>query len=385
MLRNAVFIARSDLAFMLRQRETLLWVFLMPVVFFYFIGTVTGGFNRPPGDLPDPIALAAPAHGDLLVDELVRRLEQQNFRVVRAGSDEAFATFARRLTIRNPSRHASVTAAVAGGEQVEVVLDRRSDPLAADFDRVRVSRAVYGLLADLAVMKTEGQPVTAEAFQRLAGTPRPLTLAVKPAGRRTEPPLGFSQAIPGTMVMFTMLVLLTSGAIALVVEREAGLLRRLASAPISRGSVVLGKWTARMALGLVQVAFAAVIGRVLFGVDWGRSLGMVSLVLVAWAAFNASLAILLGTVARTPAQMAGIGVISTMTLAALGGCWWPIEVAPEWMRTLSLALPTGWTMDALHKLVNFGDPARAAVPHVAALLGAAFAAGAAGARLFRYQ
>jgi hypothetical protein len=42
-------------------------------------------------------------------------------------------------------------------------------------------------------------------------------------------------------------------------------------------------------------------------------------------------------------------------------------------------------MDALHRLVNFGDPARAAVPHVAALLSAALAAGAAGARLFRYQ
>ena len=49
------------------------------------------------------------------------------------------------------------------------------------------------------------------------------------------PPIGFSQAVPGTMVMFTMLVLLTSGAVTLVVERDQGLLRRLASAPISRG------------------------------------------------------------------------------------------------------------------------------------------------------
>ena len=51
--------------------------------------------------------------------------------------------------------------------------------------------------------------------------------------------------------MFTMLVLLTTGANQLVVERSQGLLRRLASTPISRGSVVLGKLGARVALGMV--------------------------------------------------------------------------------------------------------------------------------------
>jgi hypothetical protein len=26
-----------------------------------------------------------------------------------------------------------------------------------------------------------------------------------------------------------------------------------------------------------------------------------------------------------------------MILAALGGCWWPIEITPPWMQSLSLA------------------------------------------------
>jgi ABC-2 type transport system permease protein len=191
--------------------------------------------------------------------------------------------------------------------------------------------------------------------------------------------------VPGTMVMFTMLVLLTSGAIMLIVEREHGLLRRLASTPISPGSIVLGKWTARMAMGLVQIGFAMVVGRVLFRMDWGNSLPMVILVLVSLAAFNASLALLLANIARTQAQMAGMGVVATMVLAALGGCWWPIEITPRWMQSLALALPTGWTMDAMHRLVSFGYGAGSAVPHVAALSVAALAAGWIGTRIFRYQ
>ena len=74
-----------------------------------------------------------------------------------------------------------------------------------------------------------------------------------------------------------------------------------------------------------------------------------------------------------------------MALAALGGCWWPIEITPPWMQSLALWLPTGWTMDALHKLVNFGDGPAAALPHVAALATGALLCGAAAARTLRYQ
>jgi ABC-type multidrug transport system permease subunit len=187
------------------------------------------------------------------------------------------------------------------------------------------------------------------------------------------------------MVMFTMLVLLTSGAITLVVEREQGLLRRLASAPISPGSLVAGKWMGRMALGLVQIAFAMIAGRVLFGMDWGRSLPMVGLVLVGWAAFAASSAVLLSSLTRTVGQTTGVGVMLTMVLAALGGCWWPIEITPSWMQTLARLLPTGWAMDAMHKLINFGDPAVTAVPPVAMMAIGALVLGWLGTRWFRYQ
>ena len=42
-------------------------------------------------------------------------------------------------------------------------------------------------------------------------------------------------------------------------------------------------------------------------------------------------------------------------------------------------------MDALHKLVNFGDPAGAALPHLLVLAAAALVAGFFSARRFRFQ
>lgn len=388
MFGAAWFIARRDLAWMLRQRETLLWVFLMPLLFFYFIGTVTGGFGDPRGsaDRPDPLALKAPADAGFALDELVRRLEQQNYRVVRTASDEELQRYARVLVVPDPAEGgAALTESVLAGNAVALKFDRRGDELAANFDRVRVARAVYAVLADLAVVKRQGGQPTPDAFANLAAMPRALSLRVTPAGRREDPPTGFAQAIPGTLVMFTMLVLLTSGSITLVIERQQGLLRRLASTPISPVSIVLGKWLGRMVLGLVQIAFGMLVGTLLFRMDWGASLPMVGVVLLVWATFNASLAILLAQIARTEAQMAGVGVLTTMLLAALGGCWWPIEITPAWMQRLALFLPTGWAMDATHKLVNFGYDAAVALPHAAALVVAALVVSWLGARTFRYE
>ena len=379
-MRDAVFIARADLSFMLRQRETLLWVFLMPLLFFYFIGTVTGGFGSGSGERPDPLALQTAAQRGPILDEIVRRLEQQHYRVDRPVAQAELDTYRRRLSIPVFTEES-----VRSRTPVTATFELKDGGLGADFDQLRVSRALYTVVADLAVLQASGQPVTADAFKALASAPRPLTLIVTSAGRRRDPPSGFSQAVPGTMVMFTMLILLTSGAILLVVERQAGLLRRLASTPITPGSIVLGKWISRMALGLVQLAFAMTVGRLVFRVDWGSSLPMVILVLAMWAAFTASLALLLANVARTMAQMAGIGVLTSMVLAALGGCWWPIEITPKWMQSLSLALPTGWTMDAMHKLVNFGYDWTVALPHVAVLAIASVVCGWGGAKIFRYQ
>jgi ABC-type multidrug transport system permease subunit len=227
--------------------------------------------------------------------------------------------------------------------------------------------------------------VYASSFRARARAPRRVSLVVESAGTRRRAPSGFEQAIPGTLVMFTMLVALTSGGISLVLERRLGLLRRLAASPISRASLVGGKWAARLVLALIQIAFAMLAGTVLFRMDWGASLPMVCLLMVAWAAFNASLALVLGSLARSEGQMVGIGIMSSMALGALGGCWWPIEIAPRWMQSFAMLLPTGWMMDALHRLVSFGDAAATVQPHLAALTASTLLLTWAGTKAFRYE
>lgn len=374
MLRDALFIARADLRDALRQKETIVWTFVMPLVFFYFIGKVTGGFAES-DDAKTPIAVAAGEDGGFLLQELERRLGERGFEV--RGADDRTK---RRLVVP-----AHLSADVLSAKPVRLAYTGSTNGLDGDYDAMKVRRAAYTVLADLVAISATNDAPGAADFEALARKPRALAVASTSAGRRVKPPAGFEQTVPGTMTMFTLIVLLTSGAVRLAIERKEGLLRRLASTPISRGEIVLGKWASRLGLGLVQVAVGLVAGSLLFGVKWGPSLPMIGVVLLAWASLAASLSLLLGSLARTDAQAVAIGVLASNILAALGGCWWPIEITPPFLQHLARCLPTGWTMHALHELVSFGNGWRSAVPDALLLACFAVLAGWAASRRFRFE
>jgi ABC-type multidrug transport system permease subunit len=55
------------------------------------------------------------------------------------------------------------------------------------------------------------------------------------------------------------------------------------------------------------------------------------------------------------------------------------------MQFVQKLLPTGWTMDALHKLISFQAGAASAIPNVIMLLVAAAVFGWLAVRNFRYE
>jgi ABC-type multidrug transport system permease subunit len=108
-------------------------------------------------------------------------------------------------------------------------------------------------------------------------------------------------------------------------------------------------------------------------------------VLAVWGCLCAMVGLCAGNIARSSGQAVGLGIAGTMALAALGGCWWPIEITPKWMQSLAACLPTGWTMHAIHQLVSFQSGPAAALAPLALLLGATLVMGVVAARTFRYS
>ncbi len=97
----------------------------------------------------------------------------------------------------------------------------------------------------------------------------------------------------------------------------------------------------------------------------------------------AGIATFLGSVVQSPEQASAVGWISSMIMAALGGCWWPSEVMPRWLWSAAHLFPTAWAMDAFHSLISFGRGLDAVLLPAAVLLGFGAVFSLLGARFLR--
>jgi ABC-2 type transport system permease protein len=58
-----------------------------------------------------------------------------------------------------------------------------------------------------------------------------------------------------------------------------------------------------------------------------------------------------------------IGAMAALAMSAIGGCWWPLDFEPYWMRAIALGMPTTWTMEGFNNLMIRGlDPLSTAYP-----------------------
>src|SRR5205814_2500133 len=165
-------------------------------------------------------------------------------------------------------------AAVAGAARFAAATT--GEPLAATYDRARSLAPGVGVHVD-----------------------------VSTASGRARLPLGFSYTAPSNLVLFVFITSLASGG-AIVFARRLGVTRRMLATPTPPSVVVLGQAGSRFLTALFQGVFILVLGRVVFGVQWGDPLAAGLLVLV-FAFVATGAALLIGTIVRTEEQAGAVG------------------------------------------------------------------------------
>jgi ABC-type multidrug transport system permease subunit len=217
---------------------------------------------------------------------------------------------------------------------------------------VRALVALNAALVEFVLKNPGGVPTEADLRARLEAED-PVRIDARFAGR--DPiPVGFYQSLPGILVMFLLINLLSFGAISLSIERKEGIIKRLAVYPIHRLELVLGKILGRFLVGAVQIVIILIAGQFIFGVDIGQNLLLILLTLFIYGWMGSALGVLIGAVSSNPDRNLGFAIIVGMMMAALGGCWWPLEIVGDTMHAIGMSLPTGWAMSALHQLISFG-------------------------------
>ncbi|MFN3706184.1 MAG: ABC transporter permease [Thermoflexales bacterium] len=169
---------------------------------------------------------------------------------------------------------------------------------------------------------------------------------ITPAGMRAERlPNTFQQNVPGYTIygIFWIVSLLASSVLQ---ERREGIFRRLLTASLSRAVMLIGKLTPYYLINLAQLAIMLGASSLLFGISLGYSPIELIVVSLIAAASATGLGVLIAAIAHTEAQVGGLTILLLLTMSALGGCFVPRFLMPEWLRTLGLLTPQAWALEA---------------------------------------
>ena len=159
--------------------------------------------------------------------------------------------------------------------------------------------------------------------------------------------------LPAYLTMFVFFAAALS-AEAIARERQGQTLERLLSNGVHRESIVLGKFVGVAFRGLLQLAVLWTVGIFAFGIDLGISPAAVVLISVLMALASAAFGVMLASFVADIKTASMAGVLVSLTLAPIGGCWWPLFITPEWMQSLAKLTPHGWANGAFNKLMLFG-------------------------------
>ena len=385
--RQIAVLAANDLRLTVRDRASFVWMLLLPLALMWMFGAM----NR--GGPPQKASLAVDDRdGGWLAKALIKELPGERIEVTAVQPGQAAAAAKTPPPARTLVIPQGFTVNVLAGHPQKLRLEnasvaRQEFSLAAEAHIVRAIVRIVGRLAETgpaAAGDVDGAGQR-RAFESLASRPALVSVAVSTAGGGHPVPQGFAQSVPGTLTMTVLMMTLIYGAVFLTLEKRQGMIRRQAALPLSRGTVFLGKLAGRFLLAGVQAVLLLLAGAFLFHVSWGSSPGGLALLLGAYLLTVAALSTFLGAILSTPEQASAVGWVSSMLLAALGGCWWPSEVMPRWLWSSAHVLPTPWAMDGLHALISFGRGTDAVVQPAAVLLGFAALFSALGARFLRFD
>ena len=358
-LSQALLMAAKDTRIFLRDRFALAFSFLFPLVFVAGFSLALGNVGGQDEELllyvstqeeQDRASLSWVVIDAFTGDEgsSVKYVEYGvAVQGIDTGEIDGFVLFPQDFTARlfgDPPAAVEVVLGDASAER-QAALRSLASSIASGIDRVIEVISVVG--------EVGGQQALAGLDpSELAGGSALVELVPEQIGS-IEPGSASNFTLPGYLTMFVFFAAAMS-AEAIVRERRNHTLERLMSNGARRESVVVGKFLSALYRGVLQVLVLWVVGLFVFNIDLGVSPAAVVLISLLMVLASSAFGVMLASVVRTENAASGLGVLVSLALAPLGGCWWPLFITPQWMQSLAKLTPHGWANTAFNKLMLFG-------------------------------
>jgi ABC-2 type transport system permease protein len=377
-------IALKDLQILIKDRGSLILLFLLPLLFVVAFSGALGAIGQSQEDTRIALPVVDLDGGQAAASFLANLDAAGGVSVEPYAEAEAAALLAEKEIARLLTIPAGFTAQMAGGQPttLRLVNQPNADPEETEAVRLVVEGVARDMSLEAQILSAlqqmgqmqagAGQGAMAFSVERMQAQAQsqfdrsqaqPLvSVAQKLPGQEAEveeqPDLK-AFTLPGMTVLFVFMTAQTT-ARSIYDEKKLGSFRRLLAAPMGKATILGGKVLRNWLTGLLQVAvlFAfGIYGLRLFGMT-PASLGprplltLVAVLLVTLC--SSALGILIAALARTEGQIGGISTLLMWVLGVLGGAFVPLFLLEQFLGPVPMLVPHYWANRTLVDLMVRG-------------------------------
>jgi hypothetical protein len=348
MRSNAWTIAKLELALAVRDREAVVWSLIAPLAMAAIFGAL---FNAsPPG--PTRVVVEAGANPPVVASGFERLLERRGLEVGDGG-----------LRVQIPD--SLIDRMLDGRGATARIVEKDEADMRVMATSAAVREAMYVMAFRAARLRASPAH---ENVDDLVGPEGPLVVSSSSLGSAPRVVTGKDRTLPAMLVMFIMFQLTTYFLVLWVDDLRTGKMRRIVMSPTPTRDILVGNVFARLVWATLQVLVILGVGSFALRVRLEVPAASFAAVLAAYMLTATALGLLLGTLFRSSEKAGAAGVIVGLVMAALGGCWWPLEIVPDFMKKVALVLPTGQAMDAIGEMGALGSSAPFPLRNIVVLL-----------------
>ncbi|MBG9818402.1 ABC transporter permease [Bacillus safensis] len=334
----------------LKSPLTLIFLFVMPIVFSFIFGSTASDIKK-----PTVAFILEPSQGKL--DQEIFQILEKNtkFLWVKATESDAKDLVSEEKVIASVKVANLLKSHLKDKEIFDVTVYKKTEEYAVLSPYLKETAAIIYQI-NQGVKEQKSVSLT-NALNKLNESGSISLVEKNQDGEASQQP----NLIPlGFTIMFMMFAI-SSSVSSIHLEYKDYTWQRLLSSPIHKISVLLGYFIAYFLLGWIQLGILLTILSIFFNVYLGNFM----LILV-FGSFVIGLVVSLGfmiaTLSHTKKQAEVFSAIIIVGTCMLGGIYWPLDIVPDMMKKISLAIPQTWMMS------GFGEIMSGTVNHTILLL-----------------
>jgi ABC-2 type transport system permease protein len=168
---------------------------------------------------------------------------------------------------------------------------------------------------------------------------------------------------PGILAQSVLFVAIFYG-IAIIWERDLGIIHKFLASPTPRSALVLGKALSAGVRALSQAVIIYLLALLLHvRLSWDPlSLLGIALAVILGAALFSTFSLIVACIVKTRERFMGIGQILTMPLFFASNAIYPISIMPDWLKVIAHINPLTYEVDALRAMMLVGGTSIYGIP-----------------------